>query len=80
MYYVCSNFQNCIETISSYRPVASGGAGGAFWQIKSPYLDQGGHIIPTHPHLAWADFEIKVEQIAQSIVHFDQWNKLISKM
>ena len=31
-------------------------------------------------HLAWADFKIKVKQIAHSIVHFDQWNKLISKM
>ena len=31
-------------------------------------------------HLAWADFEIKVKRIAHSIVHFDQWNKLISKM
>ena len=29
-----------------------GGWGGfspsSFWQINSPYLDQGGHIIPTH--------------------------------
>ena len=33
-----------------------------------------------YPHLAWADFEIKVKQIAHSIVHFDHWNKLISKM
>ena len=32
------------------------------------------------PHLAWADFRIKVKRIAHSIVHFDQWNKLISKM
>ena len=32
------------------------------------------------PHLAWADFKIKVKRIAHSIVHFDQWNKLISKM
>ena len=31
-------------------------------------------------HLAWPDFKIKVKQIAHSIVHFDQWNKLISKM
>ena len=31
-------------------------------------------------HLAWADFRIKVKRIAHSIVHFDQWNKLISKM
>ena len=31
-------------------------------------------------HLAWVDFEIKVKQIVHSIVHFDQWNKLISKM
>ena len=30
--------------------------------------------------LARADFEIKVKRIAHSIVHFDQWNKLISKM
>ena len=30
--------------------------------------------------LAWAAFEIKVKRIAHSIVHFDQWNKLISKM
>ena len=30
--------------------------------------------------LAPADFEIKVERIAHSIVHFDQRNKLISKM
>ena len=28
--------------------------------------------------LAPADFEIKVKRIAHSIVHFDQWNKLIS--
>ena len=32
------------------------------------------------PHLAWADFKIKVKQIAHSTVHFDQWNLLISKM
>ena len=32
------------------------------------------------PPLARADFEIKVKRIAHSIVHFDQWNKLISKM
>ena len=31
-------------------------------------------------HLAWADFEIKVKQIALSTVHFDQWKPLISKM
>ena len=31
-------------------------------------------------HLAWAEFRIKVKRIAHSIVHFDQWNKLISKM
>ena len=30
--------------------------------------------------LAPADFEIKVKRIAHSIVHFDQRNKLISKM
>ena len=39
------------------KPVASGGAGGpggvgfsspSFWQINSPYLDRGAHIIPTH--------------------------------
>ena len=35
---------------------------------------------PLHSHLAWVDFRIKVKQIAHSIVHFDQWNKLISKM
>ena len=34
----------------------------------------------TSSHLAWADFRIKVKQIAHSIVQFDQWNKLISKM
>ena len=32
------------------------------------------------PHLAWVDFKIKVKRIAHSIVHFDQWKKLISKM
>ena len=31
-------------------------------------------------HLAWADFEIKVKQIAHSTLRFDQWNLLISKM
>ena len=31
-------------------------------------------------HLAWADFKIKVKRIAHSIVHFDQWSPLISKM
>ena len=39
--------------------------------------------IPNISHnspLAPADFEIKVKRIAHSIVHFDQWNKLISKM
>ena len=34
----------------------------------------------TYSHLAWADFKIKVKQIAHSTVHFDQWNPLISKM
>ena len=32
------------------------------------------------PPLARVDFEIKVKWIAHSIVHFDQWNKQISKM
>ena len=31
-------------------------------------------------HLAWADFKIKVKQIAQSTVNFDQWNPLILNM
>ena len=31
-------------------------------------------------HLAWADFKIKVKQIAHSTLRFDQWNPLISKM
>ena len=34
----------------------------------------------SNEHLALADFKIKVKQIVQSIVHFDQWNPLISKM
>ena len=33
-----------------------------------------------NPHLACADFKIKVKQIAHSTVHFDWWNPLISKM
>ena len=37
-------------------------------------------LLHARSHLAWADFEIKVKRIAHSIVHFDQWNKLISKM
>ena len=28
-------------------------------------------------HLAWADFKIKVKQITQTTVHFDQWNSLL---
>ena len=30
-------------------------------------------------HLVWADFKIKVKQIAHSTMHFDQWNPLISE-
>ena len=37
-------------------------------------------VVPCISHLAWVDFRIKVKGIAHSIVHFDQWNKLISKM
>ena len=33
--------------------------------------------VSTLTPLARADFEIKVKRIAHSIVHFDQWNKLI---
>ena len=36
--------------------------------------------VVNYSHLAWADFRIKVKRIEHSIVHFDQWNKLISKM
>ena len=39
-----------------------------------------GFLDPHPPPLAWAGFKIKVKRIAHSIVHFDQWNKLISKM
>ena len=31
-------------------------------------------------HLAWADFKIKVKQIEESTLRFDQWNPLISEM
>ena len=38
-------------------------------------------LLPIYiPHLAWADFKIKVKQITHSTVHFDWWNPLISKM
>ena len=37
-------------------------------------------LVISVPHLAWADFKIKVKQIAHSTLRFDQWNPLISKM
>ena len=51
-----SNHGLCSNVLSYYltkfcftrRPVASGGAGGAFGRSIHPLLDQGGHIIPTH--------------------------------
>ena len=45
------------------------------WRIGKHF-----HSTPGPPHLAWADFKIKVKQIAYSTMHFDQWNPLISKM
>ena len=37
-------------------------------------------VLTALSHLTWTDFRIKVKRIAHFIVHFDQWNKLISKI
>ena len=53
-------------------------------RVNNLYLCNSSRGLPcisdSSPPLAPADFEIKVERIAHSIVHFDQRNKLISKM
>ena len=48
--------------------------------VERIYLENAYDLFGPPAHLAWADFEIKVKQIAHSILRFDQWNSLISKM
>ena len=41
------------------------------WHKSGPTLSRNAE---SPPRLAWADFKIKVKQIAHSTVYFDQWN------